>query len=98
PTTPALFPYTTLFRSRAGRSWSGGNGNRRTATPVEAWRRSPGPSRSTGPRRRQSGRSGAPLLRSVELGVGVGVEHFDDVGDGALDRKSTRLNSSHDQI
>src|SRR2546428_2006270 len=60
PPRSTLFPYTTLFRSRASRPLLADDGRgRRPALPALAWRRG---------------------------------------GLRDLDRKSTRLNSSHDQI
>src|SRR3712207_8396202 len=82
PPRSTLFPYTTLFRSAYV-----GRGFRR-ASPAQA---GPLPSRIPG----------GPMLTNMEE-VEVVVAHHDcatlRVGDVFLDRKSTRLNSSHANI
>src|SRR3712207_7225930 len=83
PPRSTLFPYTTLFRSRNG----GRRGARRDALLRGA------------ARRRRRGRVRVQGVRRV---AGRGdVLHLRDHGaaqGGALDRKSTRLNSSHANI
>src|SRR2546421_3042580 len=83
PPTPTLFPYTTLFRS-----------DKRATPPaqfVQRFRqvrltRARRPLEDDGVRRRE------PPNPFQDLG------HDGRDRDGLLDRKSTRLNSSHDQI
>src|SRR5690242_21130888 len=80
PPRSTLFPYTTLFRSRAEKAAG-------VEIPVEL---------------------GAAfhianqvILANDELGIiprMIGVTHFDRVSIELLDRKSTRLNSSHMSI
>src|SRR5206468_8092569 len=84
PPSSTLFPYTTLFRSVDGRS-------ERVDSPASLLCPFPDP-------HHDSGRAGSrPLWRCRELQRRTGV-----MAAGAnldwLDRKSTRLNSSHDQI
>src|SRR5690606_41434439 len=92
PPTSTLFPYTTLFRSRA-RPCRRCRRCRRRRIPVF-----PGPP-STLPVRPPPARcSGRRLVLDAlvdrpEDGAAVAVEHLD-----AQDRKSTRLNSSHVKI
>src|SRR5206468_8965687 len=79
PPGSALFPYTTLFRSRAVPGIGGAVGF--AAAPIRV--------------RPADGRVGI-CAESEARRVVAGVEH---VRSGAnSDRKSTRLNSSHDQI
>src|SRR5947207_10579693 len=84
---PALFPYTTLFRSRRrlriGGEGSGGGGRgadfaQRLATAASAFA--------------VGGSEGIAALRRKEWRKGPAAQHF------AEDRKSTRLNSSHTVI
>src|SRR5206468_10417849 len=83
PPRSPLFPYTTLFRSALGRRRSEPRPGLRGAVPAHDGLR-----RSTGHARRQADerphRREQPLFRAQEEEV--------------VDRKSTRLNSSHDQI
>src|SRR3712207_7816871 len=87
PPRSTLFPYTTLFRSRAQRT-------ARSAGPSEA---------------HEHAADGEQQAEPDEVGGAVtGVEHLrqevEGPGErqpgrvGALDRKSTRLNSSHANI
>src|SRR3712207_7299224 len=76
PPRSTLFPYTTLFRSRGGRS----RGARRTSRRRLAARRRPGDPRAA--RRHDA----EPRARGERP------------RDRAVDRKSTRLNSSHANI
>src|SRR2546421_9282821 len=83
PPRSTLFPYTTLFRSHLG-SW----GQRVKASPVRA---------------RVGHNTPFPLERSAPVSfkrlLGGGHQGaFDSVCITVRDRKSTRLNSSHDQI
>src|SRR2546426_3981702 len=84
PPRSTLFPYTTLFRSRAGRRGAG-------RIEVDA-----GPGQD-GPRRRlaraERGRT-ERALRGI-AGDDAGLASRDHRPDGIRDRKSTRLNSSH---
>src|SRR5206468_12850406 len=95
PPTPPLFPYTTLFRS--------------TASPCRPARRTCLPSRSADDRRR--GRLGqtrrcsscerpcSPPPRPHAEARDTQQQRAEPEGDDdGRDRKSTRLNSSHDQI
>src|SRR2546422_2199342 len=83
PPRSTLFPYTTLFRSRL---------ERRAGAPRVREARNA----------RNPGVAHAPLRRAGELvggrGVLQGAERADPAGELALDRKSTRLNSSHGYI
>src|SRR2546421_1155935 len=77
PPRSTLFPYTTLFRSRAEARLAG-------AVPID----DPAFEPDVGRRHRE----GVRLRSRLEEKRRVVREH------PALDRKSTRLNSSHDQI
>src|SRR5207247_7084163 len=92
PPRPPRFPYTTLFRSRVARVMS------RASARRSRWRR---PSNSA------SSMSGAPprldelddLIRRRARPEDTGHTHrlqLRHVGLGDEDRKSTRLNSSHE--
>src|SRR3712207_8056418 len=74
PPRSTLFPYTTLFRSRAGRGPRRGRGD---LLPVHR-------------------AVGAPALPG--RGAGAGGDRRVGRRGGRLDRKSTRLNSSHANI
>src|SRR5207249_6762039 len=86
PPVPTLFPYTTLFRSLRGVS--------RPESPARGARGDRGPHASH--RRGAAGEGTAqhPIHRSVG-GLGPPAP---DRRDPGLDRKSTRLNSSHVSI
>src|SRR5688572_31593518 len=93
PPTSTLFPYTTLFRSLLGKDL------RADAVPL--------PFRLPFERVAQRGGVVVELVREEEgqwaEGVGGGVGRRDDRGEEfrgrrPVDRKSTRLNSSHSQI
>src|SRR5438067_9121306 len=85
PPRSALFPYTTLFRSSARSAPSDPAGGETTADARIAWRRRP---------RRQANHA----LASAMLGAAA-LSLTDLLLAGArLDRKSTRLNSSHVSI
>src|SRR3546814_15693135 len=81
--TDTLFPYTTLFRSGVGCVPDGGA-------------RTGGPDGGDGvdrvPALRQQNRE---TERRAAVDAHVAMREDDGVGDGRLDRKSTRLNSSH---
>src|SRR5260221_5496655 len=77
PPRSTLFPYTTLFRSRAGPDQLDG---RRAPSIGASWARG-----AVGLERRGGRNDREP--RTVGLGAGA-----------SLDRKSTRLNSSHTVI
>src|SRR5207245_3568162 len=84
------FPYTTLFRSSPRNHWPAGvveDGE------LHARRRAPArarlPQHVLGPEDRVDGELG----RAVEL-----PEHGPEIRERLLDRKSTRLNSSHGSI
>src|SRR3712207_7598906 len=84
PPRSTLFPYTTLFRSveRAGRHLDVG-------LPVFPEQRA----------RRQRGGAGTPLgRRQAGVAVLLGVRDQLRFRESGLDRKSTRLNSSHANI
>src|SRR3712207_7560363 len=83
PPRSTLFPYTTLFRSLAPRD-AAVRRARRGAHAHHRTRRT-----RQGEKRIRSG--GVPPIQS-------GVERPVTVGIGELDRKSTRLNSSHANI
>src|SRR5206468_12577607 len=85
-----LFPYTTLFRSSA----IPGKGARGVVEGVEANVVSPGFLKE-----RSQTVSDARVARVADQGKTVVYVLLDSkvVGAIALDRKSTRLNSSHDQ-
>src|SRR3712207_7603046 len=83
PPRSTLFPYTTLFRS------------------TSATRRRPGPSAGPLPSRTTSSPSGRPppeARRERASGEEDGVLHQSGRRRRILDRKSTRLNSSHANI
>src|SRR5699024_12659699 len=82
PPHPPLFPYTTLFRSPSGAR----SGSRSWPQPSKT-----GFSPAT-PGLNQL--APAELVEAVVVDTEVVAELVDD-GDGDLDRKSTRLNSSH---
>src|SRR5206468_11806974 len=84
PPRSTLFPYTTLFRSRRRSQVA----RQRSAKPPSAVRFRPSPPPHRFPRGIQRFEPHQPRFRA-ETG-----------GEGRLrpDRKSTRLNSSHDQI
>src|SRR5206468_12081199 len=84
PPTPTLFPYTTLFRSQSG----GVHTNSAQITLEGAER--------TG----HHAYSGGYVLTAGFLSVPTLYEMggFFRQSGGKIDRKSTRLNSSHDQI
>src|SRR5206468_12315011 len=84
PPASTLFPYTTLFRSVLGRALAQLPTRRRRCPELLLCRRN----------RRGAPRSRTPGRRRLAL-VPSGAERR--AGDGR-DRKSTRLNSSHDQI
>src|SRR3712207_8691988 len=87
PPRSTLFPYTTLFRSRAGRRAVARAGRRGRA------RVTPALGRRQGRGRRHDGRRHGQVSR-VLLG---GALVREGLGRGG-DRKSTRLNSSHANI
>src|SRR2546421_8060697 len=88
PPRSTLFPYTTLFRSVSGES---------TLTPTFTEREITGTARVQNNRTmmlasvtqdvQSNGRQGLPILGGLPV-----------LGRFFTDRKSTRLNSSHDQI
>src|SRR3546814_9944984 len=93
--TDTLFPYTTLFRSHGGADLaarSGAIGAKRTRDFADAFGR-------------KTGAAPADLQHSDELGeagragrdrrAASGRERPWRRADGRIDRKSTRLNSSH---
>src|SRR5207253_9174106 len=86
PTSSTLLPYTTLFRS---------------PRPCPARDRPPGPAarRRRAPVAGADGRAQPDLAAVVALGSGGGQgaagAHAPRARTAALDRKSTRLNSSH---
>src|SRR5690606_41744538 len=89
PRSPLLFPYTTLFRSVATGA----------SCLLEGGRMARDRPRALGVR--QDLRDGRPLL--VVVGVGDDLDQAAAVAgllllEGDLDRKSTRLNSSHVKI
>src|SRR3989442_6233890 len=83
PPRSTLFPYTTLFRSRA----VGDDAPRDEAGDLA---HEQGPARATQPDRRL-------LVVETRL-VGRGVQEPTGIVAHQLDRKSTRLNSSHVRI
>src|SRR5690625_6259045 len=96
PPTTALFPYTTLFRSH---QWAAAitGGRSRPQQPVEAGEVITGQGGNPEQLR-------GPLVPLTELGQQLARQLDDRRGGplqavsgpaGALDRKSTRLNSSH---
>src|SRR5207249_6613326 len=95
PPIPTLFPYTTLFRSRAEpRDGTGGGADGR-------------PARIPGDHRPGGVRGGGAQHAAPHSGGGSNRHHDGSARDGADDRrapsgggdrKSTRLNSSHVSI
>src|SRR5690242_21066595 len=81
PPRSTLFPYTTLFRSRT-RGPGGGRGRRRPRRP----------SRGVG---QPDAREPAALAHDPGRGARARRRGDRPAGTGRLDRKSTRLNSSH---
>src|SRR3989440_11255047 len=94
PPRSTLFPYTTLFRSRR----LGDAGGARRADPSLAARRARH-ARVLPERRRLAtdARAGPRRPRGC-VGDDLGGGGARGLGPIAVDRKSTRLNSSHDQI
>src|SRR5206468_6616819 len=90
PPTSTLFPYTTLFRSRPSLgAWPEGEGTR-----FRVW----APAANTLeviPKNAAEDKAAYPLAKQAD-GSFSGLIHGIRTGD--RDRKSTRLNSSHDQI
>src|SRR5690349_24243867 len=84
PPRSTLFPYTTLFRSRVGPGRSACTGGRATAGADAQPRRG---AASDARARHELGGRAAPGGRRPAV-----------AGRSALDRKSTRLNSSHVEI
>src|SRR5206468_12736918 len=86
PPTPPLFPYTTLFRSRAA-----GQGRPQGIRPADS--QHDGGGRGERFRGQESRRSG-------DLGALAQPRQSERArpSPNRQDRKSTRLNSSHDQI
>src|SRR5690606_41963831 len=85
PPKPPVFPYTTLFRSPAGRAARRQRQGRRVRDPHR-------------PRAQLPDRRDVPL-RAQELLLPGRPEELPDVAvRRAQDRKSTRLNSSHVKI
>src|SRR3712207_8347883 len=82
PPRSTLFPYTTLFRSRAPASVRRASGIPRPAQPLVC------PAHLRGERG----------LRVGSVALEVLDDAIDDVRWPVLDRKSTRLNSSHANI
>src|SRR3546814_16093154 len=95
--TDTLFPYTTLFRSEAIVRRTAGDGDRFDGDrAVEGVPESGGSTRTDNHFRWQ--RAGVSQRLRVQPGVGrlTSIDRTDRLLDGAeLDRKSTRLNSSH---
>src|SRR2546422_7290883 len=88
PPRSTLFPYTTLFRSLPG-------DGTRVDTSLAVARRAPERERSAVTDPRGRGRGGRrPRAERAPVGRGRRAR----AGDGAGDRKSTRLNSSHGYI
>src|SRR2546430_4442712 len=87
PPRSTLFPYTTLFRSLV---LAGGNDAQRATLPaICAGERLVALAHDEGTRHRRQ-----PVATTVERTRGG----FRLRGDKTIDRKSTRLNSSHSQI
>src|SRR3712207_7421644 len=82
PPRSTLFPYTTLFRSP------------RTGLPMPKRARQGTPEKPFA----QGAGDGPGLRRALGLADAVGIGFGAIVGAGILDRKSTRLNSSHANI
>src|SRR5207249_6164395 len=88
PPTPTLFPYTTLFRSRAA------GGRSAAAQPPR-----PHLGRAHPPRRLAAGLHRRVRRQRVGAGRAPGHwRHARSLGRVRPDRKSTRLNSSHVSI
>src|SRR3712207_9016448 len=87
PPRSTLFPYTTLFRSRDVRV-----GVEQVGSVLQRVRVPPGVVVGEG----DVGRAGQP--EAVGAGHGAGVGRQLDHLDAGVDRKSTRLNSSHANI
>src|SRR3712207_9113762 len=94
PPRSTLFPYTTLFRSRAG---AGQPGRARPLRAAPALRRVRQPLRVLAARSRGPARA-ADLLRAAEALQVQGGHPLLRRQVEAGDRKSTRLNSSHANI
>src|SRR5206468_5042546 len=95
PPTSTLFPYTTLFRSdlvQPREEQAVGRG-------IEALGRGRLPGEHLRLHRLQARpRAAVGLFRRRRADLRRGRADGDGIAPGALDRKSTRLNSSHDQI
>src|SRR3712207_9355980 len=94
PPRSTLFPYTTLFRSLRG--LHGGAEGGEVADPHDAVRRQPRQLQRHGGRGREGALGADEEVGEVRPRLDQGVEIV--AADPALDRKSTRLNSSHANI
>src|SRR5205085_10413803 len=92
PPRSTLFPYTTLFRSNLVPGTRGG-----TLANL-SFNFSQGPSNINGARTPETliTFDGAPAVRTRSNGTSIGAADVDSTQE--IDRKSTRLNSSHSQI
>src|SRR5207247_10211124 len=90
PPTPPLFPYTTLFRSLCARGQPTCVADR--ALPLQGDRSADG---AAGDKRHARPHARRPRLVD---GAGAATGPGGGQGPGLLDRKSTRLNSSHEWI
>src|SRR3712207_6898462 len=89
PPRSTLFPYTTLFRSESGETGNPGFGQR-----------SAGPPRLQANDVESDGGQDVlqPGLGQPDVPASPQVKELQGLGQRALDRKSTRLNSSHANI
>src|SRR5206468_11915273 len=87
PPVPALFPYTTLFRSRRSAIAAASRAQRSSLA-----RNTPGAARRPV--------SGPPSTKASRQSITLSAGRHARLASAiiARDRKSTRLNSSHDQI
>src|SRR2546430_10180213 len=84
PPRSTLFPYTTLFRSRE--------------SPRKGWLREASEGAGRGPPEGQTDGNRPVHVRRDLRARSFSGRHVDRVRRWPLDRKSTRLNSSHSQI
>src|SRR5206468_10934417 len=93
PPRPTLFPYTTLFRSPTEQAIVNATGVSRTVV-----REALASLRARGLITTRQG-LGAFVAETVPArSFAIDAEKLESIGDVLQDRKSTRLNSSHDQI